>query len=124
MDSNKKQIFEKVKDKINQKYNIEIMDENNNKEEEPVENMLVIDIKEKIKNEEKKKDSNDTVINSDLLNIIHDRNKKKGNKNIFFLTSFKLEEMEYIWKGDYNKENKKNGRGKEYDFDDNIVFEG
>ena len=32
--------------------------------------------------------------------------------------------MEYIWKGDFNEENKKNGIGKEYDFDDNIVFEG
>jgi len=32
--------------------------------------------------------------------------------------------MEYIWKGDYNSEYKKTGKGKEYDFDDNLVFEG
>ena len=32
--------------------------------------------------------------------------------------------MEYIWKGKFNEENKKNGKGIEYDFDDNIVFEG
>ena len=32
--------------------------------------------------------------------------------------------MEYIWKGGFNEENKKNGKGIEYDFDVNIVFEG
>ena len=32
--------------------------------------------------------------------------------------------MEYIWKGDFNEENKKTGKGKEYDFDDNVIFEG
>lgn len=32
--------------------------------------------------------------------------------------------MEYIWEGELNEENKKNGYGKKYDFDDNIVFEG
>ena len=32
--------------------------------------------------------------------------------------------MEYIWKGGYNEKEEKNGNGEEYDFDDNIVFEG
>ena len=32
--------------------------------------------------------------------------------------------MEYIWKGEYNIENKKNGFGKEYDYDDDLIFEG
>ena len=32
--------------------------------------------------------------------------------------------MEYMWRGNFDEENKKIGKGKEYDFDDNIIFEG
>ena len=32
--------------------------------------------------------------------------------------------MEYMWRGNFDEDNKKTGKGKEYDFDDNIIFEG
>ena len=85
--------------------------------------MIFFDVREKI-NEIQKNEFNDIVIDNNLLKDIHNRNDEKENQNIYLFTSFKLEEMEYIWKGGYNSENKKNGKGKEYDFDDNLVFEG
>ena len=54
------------------------------------------------------------VNDSKILNTIHDKyikkEKRKRKKSIsfFILTSIKLENMEYIWKGDFNEENKKN----------------
>ena len=32
--------------------------------------------------------------------------------------------MVYIWDGEFDKKKKKQGKGKEYDFDDNVIFEG
>ena len=112
----KTEIFDAIKNKIFEKYSIfinEIIDD----EEKQNEN-IVINFKEKI-NIGVKKESNDIVIKNDFLDLIHIKEKK----NVFSLVSIKPEKMEYIWNGDYNSEDKKNGIGKEYDFDDNIVFE-
>lgn len=32
-----------------------------------------------------------------------------------YFTSFKPGEMEYIWRGEFDEDNKKTGKGKEYD---------
>ena len=32
--------------------------------------------------------------------------------------------MEFIWDGDFDEDHQKEGLGKEYDFDDNVIFEG
>jgi len=122
LNSAKQKIFEKIKNKINEKYNIEIKEEIN-EEKKIMDNMYVIEADEK-NNVQDKKIKQEIMLDSDLINSIHEKYKIKENTRFFFLTSFKLEDMEYIWKGDYNEEYKKNGFGKEYDFDDNIVFEG
>ena len=51
-------------------------------------------------------------------------NKKKSKSMFIYFTSFKPGEMEYIWRGEFDEDNKKTGKGKEYDFDNNIIFEG
>ena len=124
LNSAKQMIFEKIKNKINEKYKIEIKKEIN-EENKIKENMYAIEINEK-NNVQEKKAKQETMLDSDLINSIHEKYeiKEKERKRYFFLTSFKLEKMEYIWKGGYNEEEEKNGNGEEYDFDDNIVFEG
>ena len=51
-------------------------------------------------------------------------NKKKSKSMLIYFTSIKPGEMEYIWRGEFDEDNKKTGKGKEYDFDNNIIFEG
>ena len=137
MDSAKKILFEKIKELINEKYKIEIKGEIN-EEKNPIENMYAIKMEEKNINKKEKRGSiKEIILDYDLINLIHEKYKIKEEENkkgkeqdkknkirYFFLTSFKLKKMEYIWNGSFNKENKKNEFGKEYDFDDNIVFEG
>ena len=124
----KKEIIKKIKKIIYEKCKIEIEDENN--EIKPIEDMYSLEIKENnINNHKKEEDLNKKENDSEILASIHDKyvkKREKEKKNIIFfdLTSFTLENMEYIWKGEFNEENEKNGIGKEYDFDDNIVFEG
>ena len=63
--------------------------------------MLVIDVNEKIILEEKTpKEENETEIENNINNIITNNNNKKKEKKLFlYFTSFKPENMEYIWKG-------------------------
>ena len=128
MNSAKKNILEKIKVIIYEKCKIEIEDENN--EIKPKEDMYILEVKENnIINQKKEEDLNKKENDSEILNTIHDKYIKKREKEkkgiiFFILTTIKSENMEYIWRGDFNEENKKNGIGKEYDFDDNILFEG
>jgi hypothetical protein len=57
--------------------------------------MYSIEIEEKSNFQENKK-RQEKIIDSDLINYIHEKYKKKVK--FFFLTSFKLEKMEFIWK--------------------------
>ena len=106
----KKQIFQKIKNKMKEKFNIELTEESAEKNNYN-EKMVFYEFREKI-NEIKKKESLDIEIDKNLLKEIQERNKKKESENEYYFTSLKLEEMEYIWKGDYNS------------VDDNLVFEG
>ena len=124
-ESQKDIILKKVKNKIKLNYDLEInelIQEDNNNEQK----MLFYNIIEK--NDIKKNtyiENKDITIDNNLVNAIRERNKKKENKTLFFsLTSFKLNKMVYMWDGQYNKKKKKHGIGKEYDFDDNVVFDG
>jgi hypothetical protein len=100
LNSAKQMIFEKIKNKINEKYKIEIKKEIN-EENKIKENMYAIEINEK-NNVQEKKAKQETMLDSDLINSIHEKyeikEKEKERKRYFFLTSFKLEKMEFIWK--------------------------
>ena len=124
--NDKKQVFKKIKNKINDKYNIEIKEDLPKEKEKPKpeEKMEVIEIGENILLQEKSPQKDDEKqIENNLIKIKED-NKKKSKHMFIYFTSFKPEEMEYIWRGDFDEVNKKTGKGKEYDFDDNIIFEG
>ena len=116
-----KYVFKKIKKKIKQELNIEINEETNDKNILQENNNIIINAKEKIFLEEK----NDNVINFEEIASKLDKIKLPKVKSFYFyLTSFKPEKTENIWSGEFDDENQKTGKGKEYDFDDNIVFEG
>ena len=126
-------ILKKIETKIKKKFNKKINFENENKNKETNEKKLifpVINSEEKIILDEKdNKNKINDDINKDkdstnLLNIIIEQRKKENKNYFFYFTSLKPSQIEYIWKGEYNKSNKKHGKGKDYDFDDNIIFEG
>ena len=126
-------ILNKIETKIEKKFNKKINFENENKNKETNEKKLifpVINSEEKIILDEKdNKNKINDDINKDkdstnLLNIIIEQRKKENKNYFFYFTSLKPSQIEYIWKGEYNKSNKKHGKGKDYDFDDNIIFEG
>ena len=71
---------------------------------------------------DKNKEFDEIEINEDLINSIHKNNNKKSHYQI--LNSIKQNKTKYIWKGSYNDDNKKNGIGKEYDLDNNLIYEG
>ena len=128
----KKEILEKIKKKLIQKYDIELT-EGMNKEKVYEKEMLVINVDENIQNpyffvKEKEEIKIDTTT---LENIRKENRKitkkekevKEEKNNVFFLTSLILNKTEYIWMGE-SKSGKKHGKGKEFDFDNNIVYEG
>ena len=124
-----KQIFKKIKNKILEKYDINLNEEVN-EEAMSENNMIVININENIK-VEKKEEKEEIIVNDELINNIKNKSKEieqensiKENQNKFYLTSFKLNKMNYIYNGYYNEKNLKNGIGEEYDFDNNIIFKG
>ena len=120
----KKQVFKKIKNKINDKYNIEKKEDFPKEKENPEENMEVIEVGENIFLQEKSlQEEDEKLIEKNLKNMI-ETNKKKSKSMFINFTSFKPEEMEYIWRGEFDEDNKKTGKGKEYDFDNNIIFEG
>ena len=134
----KGKIFSKIKDKLKEKFGINYEDEKEKKEkeeekEEKEENYEknslfkfneVTDIEEKIKVRYKENEHKNLEINDEQLNIddIKDNSSKKFSE--FFIPYFKNENIEYIWTGKYNKYNEKEGKGKEFDLDDNLIFEG
>ena len=121
-DKNKtKNIFNKIKKIIEQELEIEINEEINNKNIIEENNNIIIEAKEEIPLEEK----NPIDITLDEITSNLDKIKPPKNKSFhFYITSFKLEQMNYIYKGDVDSDNKKKYKGKEYDFEDNLVFEG
>ena len=73
----KKNVFEKTKNMIYEKFDIKIKEECD-EEKKPIENMIVINVGEKnIIIEKKPEDSKEIEIDSDLLNSIHEKNIKK-----------------------------------------------
>ena len=72
--------------------------------------MEVIEVGENIFLQEKRLQE----VEKNLKNMI-ETNKKKSKSMFIYFTSFKPEEMEYIWRGDFDEDNKKIGKGKEYD---------
>ena len=57
---------------------------------------------------------NVTGLEKNRKNMI-ETNKKKTKSVFIYFTSFKPEEMEYLWRGEFDEDNKKTGKGKEYD---------
>ena len=111
----KKQVFKKIKNKINDKYNIEIKEDFPKEKEKPEENMEVIEVGENIFLQEKSlQEEDEKLIEKNLKNMI-ETNKKKTKSVFIYFTSFKPGEMEYIWRGEFDEDNKKTGKGKEYD---------
>ena len=130
----KDKVLSKIKDKLKEKFGINFEDEKTEKEKEDKEENFAkyslvkfnefTDIEEKIKVKYKEKEHKILEINEEQLNLkdIEDNSLKKFSE--FFIPYFKEENIEYIWTGKYNKYNEKEGKGKEYDLDDNLIFEG
>ena len=51
-------------------------------------------------------------------------NNNKAKYRYFFIPHFKEQDIELIWRGNYNKLNEKEGKGKEYNLEENLIFEG
>ena len=49
---------------------------------------------------------------------------KKKLSLLIFLFHLKQENIESIWRGNYNKLNEKEGKGKEYNLEDYLIFDG
>ena len=110
----KSKIYEMMKNKLKQyKYSI---NEYSNKKGELNELFFYNEFKI-----EEKEELNEIVYSDDYIKSLKYKSKKKF---LFNLISIKSKKIDNKWKGNYNKENKKNGIGKEYDLDDNLVFEG
>ena len=123
----KEKIFSKLKEKLTEKFGI-IFNEEKNDVNENVENYQIasseiFNIEEIIKIHYKEIESKEFKIDEEKL-----QTKKVGeNKNKYiniFIPYFKNDYIENIWTGKYNKFNEKEGKGKEYDLEDNLIFKG
>ena len=114
----KKIIFEKFSDKIEEKYEIKVNKEisGNNKEKYSD----VIDVNEKCKIEPKKEEK----ILKEEIKVKEPEIKVELNNKIFFINFSPAKYFTTIWVGNYNDDNQKHGKGKEYDIDGNVLFEG
>ena len=85
----KKQLFKKIKNKINDKYNIEKKEDFPKEKEKPEENMEVIEVGENIFLQEKSiQEEDEKLIEKNLKNMI-EINKKKTKSVFIYFTSFK-----------------------------------
>ena len=115
-------ILDKVIEKIRSKFNILIdkdeysVDEINYKE--------IINANERLTFNSKNYEKEELSIDLETLNNIHERNEYSSTYTEFFIPYFKEENIEYIWKGKYNKFNEKEGKSQEFDLEDKIIFDG
>ena len=96
-----------------------------------INDVVVIEANEQIKVEVKKEESKEIQKEENLQEYIkkekqekEKEKKEEEKKNNFCLTTFKLEQIEFIWNGKINDDNKKEGKGTEYDYDNNLIYEG
>ena len=139
-----KKIISIIKRTIKEQFDIEINEEI--KEENDVINNSIIEIDEIITVHYKDKKPKDLLINKELLKYqeFNDKvvaytgervtvnsgvttiynNNNKAKYRYFFIPHFKEQDIELIWRGNYNKLNEKEGKGKEYNLEENLIFEG
>ena len=114
----KNYIFKKFSDKIEEKYKIKVNTENKGNKKEKYNDF--IDVNENYKIQPKKEEK---ILKEEII-VIEPEIKVELNNKIFFIDYYPSEYFTTIWKGNYNFDNQKHGKGEEYDIDGNIIFEG
>ena len=123
-DLKEKAVYSKIKTKIKEKFDIQIKSKIGEDNNELNIDKTIIEINEINKVNYKANNPSKFLINEENLisnEIMDEREKKYTN---FFIPYFKNEDIENRWTGKYNKSNQKEGKGIEYNLENDIIFEG
>ena len=121
-ESKDKKILAIIKRLIKEKFDVEINE--TIQDGNSVINNTIFEIDENIITYYKNKKPEDLVINEDLLKFQESKDNKEIKFTYFFIPYFKEQDIELIWRGNYNKLNEKEGKGKEYNLEDYLIFDG
>ena len=114
--SKKNYIFGKFSDKIKEKYDMEVNEKSSGKINEKYKDVFDINEKNKILEKIKIEKKEEIMVMPEI--------KFELNPKIFYIDLSPSKLFRNIYRGDYNENNQKHGKGIEYTIDGDIIFEG
>ena len=116
-DTNKNYVFEKMMEKIEDKYDLKVNQESNGKNLDKYSEYIDVNEINKVHNKNIAKDELEEI--PPIQEII-----VESNPRIFFINFAPSKYFTTRWIGNYNMDNQRHGIGKEYNIDNYLLFDG
>ena len=117
IDAKKNYILDKLSNKIEEKYKIKVNKKSSGKKCDKYNDVIDVNESNKIQPKEEEKVVEEIKVEEKEIKV-------ELNNKIFYINFSPAKYFTTMWKGNYNDDNQKHGKGKEYDIENNIIFEG